>query len=124
MKPIYIKEALGLPKTVLNKELGIFEICGNSFMSNPFVHYTEVINWLKEYVKNPLPETKFSFDLEYANSATLKLLNDIINILLYIPKINHKLEIIWYYSDDDDDMKDVGKLYEKINKFPFTFIKK
>jgi hypothetical protein len=124
MGSIHIKESVVSPKTVLNKDLGVFEISGNSYMSNPVSHYNRVLDWLKEYVKDPLPETNFVFNLEYVNSATIKLLNEIIRVLLKIKETNKGLEILWYYNKDDEDCFDVGKQFEALNKFPFKFVKK
>lgn len=124
MESVFIKESLVSPKTILDKEQGIFEICGNSYMSNPILHYSVITEWLSEYVKDPLPETKFIFNLEYVNTATVKLLNDIISTLLSLREKGKKVEIEWHYNDDDEDMIDIGKQYEILNRFPFKWIKK
>ena len=124
MEPIHIKESIVSPRTILDKDLAMFESSGNSYMSNPVMHYSAVLNWLNEYVRDPLPETRFVFNLEYSNSATIKLLNEIIIVLLKIKGTSKKLEIQWYYNDDDEDCIDIGKQFETINKFPFNFIRK
>lgn len=119
-----IKETIVSPGTILDRGRGIFEIIGNSYMSNPLGYYTLIMEWLAVYVKDPLPETKFVFNLEYANSTTKKLLYDVIGLLSQISRQNKKLEIEWYYSDDDEDMIDTGKQFEKSSKLNFVFIKK
>lgn len=124
MEALNIEESIVSPRTVLDKERGVFEIMGNSYMSNPVGYYDAVLNWLNCYVRDPLPYTRFVFNLEYANSTTKKLLYDIISKLAELPKQNKQLEVVWYYSEDDEDMIDTGRHFEKCMKFPFIFVSK
>lgn len=122
MEALKIEESIVSPRTVLDKERGVFEIMGNSYMSNPVGYYDTILDWLNHYLKDPLPYTKFVFNLEYANSTTKKLLYEIICKLTELPKQNKQLEVVWYYSEDDEDMIDTGKHFEKSMKFPFVFV--
>lgn len=121
MDNVEIKESLVSPKVVLNKDSGIFEIRGNSYMSNPTPLYELIENWLKEYVGNPPAKTVFSFDMEYVNTATVKLLSELIKLLVSIRTKEKEIVIKWCCSDDDEDMLELGKQFEKINNFKFEW---
>ncbi len=125
MSPLVIQATEHTPSIVLDKDMGIFEISFRSLPENAIEFYKSVIDWLNEYAAMPNKETIFSFSLEYYNTASSK---QIAKILLILEKIqlqnNSQVKIIWHYSEDDLDMLQSGKRYEKLLNIPFEFIAK
>jgi len=123
MNSLVIIETDHTPSVVLDKDAGIFEIAHRSLPENAIDFFDPIINWIKEYAKNPNKITEFSFKLEYYNTATSK---QIAKLLLILEELNsnHKSEvkIIWHYNSDDLDMLNSGKRYEKLLNIPFKFI--
>ncbi len=111
------------PEIILIHEAGIISIIGNSYMNNPIATYEPVFDWVREYIKSPSKKTSLILDIEYANSATKKIIYDLICLLLTV-KDNVEIEITWNYYEDDEDMIDTGKQFEKSCKKAFNFIKK
>ena len=124
MNPLFIIGSNDCPTILLDKEKGIFEISGQSLPEEAISFYLPVIEWFEEYIKEPLPETILTLDLDYCNSSSTKAIADVLEVLEDYCKGGGKVEVRWMYMEDDDDMLDVGKEFQEIIKVPFAFIAK
>jgi hypothetical protein len=124
MNPLFIIGSNDCPTILLDKEKGTFEISGQSLPEEAISFYLPVIEWFEEYIKEPLPETILTLDLDYCNSSSTKAIADVLEVLEDYYKGGGKVEVRWMYMEDDDDMLDVGKEFQEIIKVPFTFIVK
>ena len=80
------------------------------------------MDWFTEYIENPNEKTIVEIKLEYINTASSKALFSLFLKLEEIVKKGLEVKIMWYYADDDEDMKDVGEEYEDVIKVPFEHI--
>ena len=119
MKNLIIEETLDTPKIVLDKANGIFEISGRSLPENTVKFYAPVIQWLEEYINKPNQNTRFEFKLDYFNSASAKIIVEIITVLEKLVKKNHASAITWYYSKDDELIKNRGVEMSEMTELPF-----
>ena len=118
MKP-YIKTATAdTPSVILDADRGIFEISQMSLPEDAVDFYTPILAWLKDYAKDPNPETVFNMKLEYFNTASSKQL---IQILLLLQDMKDKSNVLvkWYYKEIDEDMLSLGEEYKQIMTIPF-----
>lgn len=121
MEPLVIAEDQSTPLIVLNKEKGKFEISGNSLPEDVMSFYKPVINWIEQYVKQPNENTQFNVKLSYFNSASSKVILDILTMIEDLAQKGNKAEIIWHYVEEDEDMLATGKEFEEMLKVPFQF---
>ena len=121
MDPLFIIGSNECPTILLDKDKGTFEISGQSLPEEAISFYLPVIEWFEEYIKEPLPETILTLDLDYCNSSSTKAIADVLEVLEDYYNAGGKVEIRWMYMEDDDDMLDVGKEFQEIIKVPFTF---
>lgn len=105
------------PKILLNKTNGIFEISGRSLPEDSSEFYKPVLEWLSAYAEDPLPETIFTFKLEYFNTASSKLILDILTVLEDI----EGTKIHWYFYEDDEDMEEAGEEFSELVDLDFEF---
>ncbi|WP_027000568.1 DUF1987 domain-containing protein [Eisenibacter elegans] len=105
------------PKIILDKNNGIFEISGRSLPEDAAEFYDPVLQWLGEYGSSPNPETVFIFKLEYFNTASSKLILDILSKLEGITGTS----VLWYYHEDDEDMQEAGTEFSELVEVPFEF---
>ena len=101
------------------KENNIFEISGRSLPEDVVVFYKPILEWLDEYKNDPLDKTVFNFKLEYFNTASSKLLLDVLLKLEDINNDGHEVLVKWHYPDDDEDMEEAGEEYSDIVDVPF-----
>lgn len=117
MKPLLIPGTSTTPTITLDADKGIFEISGRSVDDNPSEVYLPVMQWLNAYAKDPKSTTIFAFKLEYFNTASSKVLLDTISALSFI----RNTKILWYYQDEDEDMKEAGEEFFELVNIPFEF---
>ncbi|MBO7438501.1 MAG: DUF1987 domain-containing protein [Bacteroidales bacterium] len=119
MSVIKIQGTDDTPTVTLDKENNIFEISGRSLPEDVVVFYKPILEWLDEYKNDPLDLTVFNFKLEYFNTASSKLLLDVLLKLEDINNDGHEVLVKWHYPDDDEDMEEAGEEYSDIVDVPF-----
>lgn len=122
MEVIKIKGTDDTPSIVLDKDNEIFEISGRSLPEDVSTFYEPILNWLDEYAEDPNSQTIFSFKLVYFNTASSKLLLDILMKLEELHENGNEVLIKWYYPEDDEDMQEAGEEYAEIVDIPFEQI--
>ena len=121
MENLYIKGSEETPEIVFDKDKPEFRVSGKSYMEDATAHYEQVINWLAAYRKGPNPSTIFKFELEYVNTASSKIVNDILDELENIFLEGHEVLVEWHYYEDDEDMLEMGQEYAEVYEVPFKF---
>jgi len=119
MEIINIAATEDTPKVVLDHVNKVFEISGRSLPEDVVVFYQPVIQWLDDLEKSPIPNLELAIKLEYFNTASSKL---ILDILLKLEEINQNgtpLKVKWYYLASDSDMREAGEEYSEIVSLPF-----
>ena len=116
MAPLIYDGTEDTPKVVLNKDAEEFLISGRSLPEDAFLFYKPIFRWLEEYARNPNKKTVFRFELEYFNTSSTKQLS---KIFIFLKSIREEVEVIWCYYDDDTDMLNSGKRFEKLTNLDF-----
>jgi hypothetical protein len=119
METIKIQGTEDTPKIILDAENDILEISGRSLPEDVSSFYEPVLNWLNEYAENPATKTVFNFKLTYFNTASSKLLLDILMKLEELHEKGNDVVIRWHYPEDDEDMAEAGEEYADIVDVPF-----
>lgn len=114
MEKLIIEPTEDTPKIVFDTTADAFELSGKSYPDNVFSFYDPVLDWLNRYSSAPLPVTKFIFKLDYFNTASAKIIFDILSIADAVHAKGHQVAIAWYYKNGDDDMKEAGEEYQNI----------
>ncbi|GJM60321.1 MULTISPECIES: DUF1987 domain-containing protein [Persicobacter] len=105
------------PKILLDKDNGIFEISGRSLPEDSQGFYQPILDWIGEYENAANPKTEFVFKLEYFNTASSKLILDVLSALEEI----EGTVIHWYYLEDDEDMQEAGEEFSELVDLEFEF---
>lgn len=124
METITINAKEYTPKIVLNPNIGLIEMEGQSFPENSTAFYQPIIEWFKEYAISPNKETTINIRFSYYNTSSAKKLNELILIIVKIKKTNptYHLHINWFYEKGDEDMHISGKDFSKMVNYPFKYI--
>ncbi|GAA4838400.1 DUF1987 domain-containing protein [Algivirga pacifica] len=105
------------PKIVLDKDNGVFEISGRSLPEDSAEFFSPVLSWLDGYKDEANTETVFNFKLEYFNTASSKLILDILSKLENVDGT----KVVWYYHEDDEDMEEAGEEFSELVEVDFEF---
>lgn len=121
MRVIKIEGTDDTPQVTLdaNPENPFMEISGRSLPEDVVAFYDPILEWLDEYSENPLEKTVLNIKLEYFNTASSKLLLDILLKLEDMSEAGNDVLVRWHYPDDDEDMEEAGEEYEDIVEVPF-----
>lgn len=117
MDILFIEGTDDTPEVRLDKQNGIFEIAGRSLPEDSIEFFKPVMEWLAEYRKQANDSTNFVIKLDYMNTASSKLIQDILLALQNIPGAR----IMWYFQEDDEDMETTGHEYSEFVAVPFEF---
>jgi hypothetical protein len=119
MEVIKILGSEDTPKVVLDKANNQFEISGRSLPEDVAAFYEPILEWLQEYALSPNKKTVFNFKLEYFNTASSKLLLDVLLKLEDMVDDGKEVLVRWHYPSDDEDMEEAGEEYADIVEVPF-----
>jgi SiaC family regulatory phosphoprotein len=117
MKSLQIEATATTPSIIFDSEKNVFEIAGRSVADNPSGVYLPALQWLSNYERDPRPATLVAIKLEYFNTASSKALLDLLSALSFI----RNTKVIWYYQEDDEDMKEAGEEFFELVNIPFEF---
>jgi len=118
METLNLEGTEDTPKVVLDKKNKIFEISGRSLPEDSAEFYKPILKWLEEYGEDPLPETIFDVKLEYFNTASSKLILDLLTELEDIKNAKVK----WYFFEDDEDMEEAGEEFSELVELDFELV--
>jgi hypothetical protein len=122
MEALDIRATNDTPKVLLDPENDIFEISGRSLPEDVVSFYQPVLDWLEDYKESPNDYTEFVFKYIYFNTATSKLVQDILIKLEEIHEAGAQIQVIWFYEEDDEDMLDLGEEFSENVAIPFEII--
>ncbi len=132
MRGLNIPATAKSPRVLLDTEKNIFEIQGNSRPENVRDFYYPIIYKIRKYFekvidKNMVDEFneksfRFNFKLDYFNSSSAKFISDILVLIRDFTEEGLNLKVNWYFTDGDEDMKEVGEDFSDMISVPFHFI--
>jgi hypothetical protein len=99
---------------------GILKIEGRSLPEDANMYYASIVSKARQYVLNPLPSTTLIVDMDYVNTSSSKCLVTLAKILATAPNFN----LEWHYEEDDEDIKELGEIFQSILKIKVKFFEK
>ncbi len=110
------------PAVVLDAGSNVFEFSGKSLPEDVSTFYNPILEWLEEYSQSPNENTKVVFKLDYFNTASSKMILDILLKLEDLSAEGKDVLVSWHYAEDDEDMEEAGEEYSEIVDVPFEHI--
>lgn len=119
MEPIIIEPTRDTPGVVLDPANNKFEMNGKSLPEDVASFYDPILAWIEEYSESPNEETVFEMKMSYFNTASSKMLLDILFALEELAEGGNNVKINWHYKENDEDMMEAGEEYADIVEIPF-----
>ena len=107
------------PGVTLDIENNIFEISGRSLPEDVASFYQPILDWIDNELKTYDGKIVFVFKMNYFNTASSKLLLDVLIRLEEMFADGQDVSVHWYYDEDDEDMMEAGEEYAEIVEVPF-----
>ena len=101
---------------------GIVRFSGKSIPEDAYAFYIPIVEAINKYLESPEKRTVLSFNLEYINSSSKKIITNILKLFeqAYLNGIDMAIE--WQYETDDESIFDLGQDLQSMIKIPFQFI--
>ncbi len=122
MEAFKINRTGQIPQIILDKQNNVFEFKGPSLPEDAIGFYEPVIEWIASYLENPNDKTEVIFEIDYFNTASSKVIFEILKMFGSLYLSGKDVEIHWYYPEDDEDMQEAGEDFSSIITAPFKLI--
>ena len=110
------------PEVIFDIDNNLFLIKGKSVVTEVDSFYAPLIEWLEGAESKLNNRVDFVFDLEYFNIFSSKRILFILYKLSDLKVSGVDINVIWHFSMEDDDMKEVGEDFACMVNLPFEFI--
>jgi hypothetical protein len=107
------------PLVVFDPSENQFEISGRSIPADAYSLYSGVHNWIRDYLEKNKEGIVLNMNLEYFNTASHKYIAELFKL---IKELAPKSTVNWYYHIDDDEMKQVGEIFDRIFDIKFNHV--
>ena len=121
MRDIFVSGTKLTPEVSLRK--GEISFSGRSVPSDPGKFYQPLFQWAEEYHEKGPGEIKIKLNFEYINTASTKWLYNILKILGSDINSKKKVDISWYFEEGDEDMQELGSIFQSLVPSKFEIIK-
>lgn len=108
------------PEVLLDADLSIFQISGNSTPEDVNVIYKPIEDWIDSN-ETILDNCQCVFFFRYLSTSSHHKIFNILKKLNTIFSTGKKLSVEWAYEDIDDDMLRLGLDFASILEIPFEF---
>ncbi len=122
MSAIDIKGNKDTPSVFVDDVIGLLRVIGASFSENPYAVYGPVLDWLEHFGSNhALNSLQCEFYYTYLNSASKKLVYEIMVMLEDFHAQGKDIHVEWSYDEFDDDMLELGHEFAELIDLPFEY---
>ena len=122
METIKIQGTDDTPGIIFDVENNVFQISGRSMPEDVTAFYEPLLDWLDDFSEIAKGKIVFEFKLEYFNTASSKLLLDVLMKLEDMFEEGKEISVKWYFPDDDEDMEEAGEEYADIVDVPIELV--
>ena len=114
MNDLVIQASERTPNIIFNISENILIIKGRSLPEDVFEFFQPVLDWLDSYFQQVEDQVQFTFSLEYFNTASAKIIVDILKKIKNAQQNNVDINVLWYYAEYDEDMEEVARKLSEI----------
>lgn len=111
------------PTVMIDRSKELFQLSGRSLPEDVTAFYKPVIEWLDLFAGSPTKNLTLEVKLEYFNTASSKI---ILDILMKLEEIHQEgssvIQVNWHYDKRDDDMLEAGEEYKDLVEVPFELL--
>jgi hypothetical protein len=122
MQLLNIKPTDDTPGILFDVEKEMYEISGKSMPEDVGFFYQPALDWLDELAKTQIKQFVFTFNMDYFNTASSKLLLDILLRLENMFENGIEVSVHWKHKKTDIDMKEAGEEFADIVTVPIKLI--
>jgi hypothetical protein len=118
-----IKGTKDTPFVYISAETGKMELSGDSYSIKVNALYKEVFNWIEFEFSNINREITCRLYFNIINSETVRAILELIYRLNRLKESGKKINVIWEYDEDNEQIYEKGVDFSEFSKNPFILKK-
>lgn len=119
MKDLFLEATEYTPKISFQKN-GKLSLAGISIPENIISLNKVITEWVDEFLKTQPQNIEFTFDVEYLNTATTRIVMTLLKkIKTWCDGNSASLNIVWHY--EDEDVFELGEEFSEAINLKFNF---
>jgi len=125
--------SLKIESTAITPEVN-FDIDNNTLTllkvskpENAIEFYRPLFDFIDRFEKNVVKPKQvdhitIEFKFDYFNTSSAKVIHQLLTKFKKISQMGIKIDVNWYYPDDDEDMLEDGQMISEAQGMPFNYI--
>lgn len=97
------KDTFFIPSIHFNSESGICTLEGESYLEDSIKFYSQLYDWLNNFIINVNNKITFNIKLTYFNTSSEKGIFDLLMLLKKYKEQGGEVEINWFHLKNDED---------------------
>lgn len=122
MENLFIEGTKTKPKINFDLDTGILEIAGESYPENALEFFKPIYEWLSVFFSEYKNPVIFNFKLTYFNTSSSKAILDLLDLIEQNFKKGLKIEVNWYFEEDDEDIEESGEEFADGLTVPYKLV--
>jgi hypothetical protein len=122
MKNLFIQRTENSPEVVFNKEDKVFQMLGESCMSDANLFYAPVIDWIQTYDYDIAVEVKFNFCFSTISQSSMKMLLFVCQEIKSLQIDECKVHVSWCFSKSTKELKEIGQDISYMTELEFDYV--
>ncbi len=110
------------PAISIEDNPNIVKIIGSSYPENAIDVYSPLFDWIEEFEQKSNEKIRCEFYFNYLNSASRKILYELLLKLEMLNLSKNTVTVIWQYDQYDEDMYDFGEELADLIEIPFEMV--
>jgi len=124
MQNLKIAASVSSPQVDFDASQGMLSLRGESYPENSLAFYRPLIEWLRDYLVDSSQPIVVKLDLAYLNTGSIRYLMDIFDLLEDAYLSGRKIQVNWYYDEENDRALEAGEEFQEDLTLPFALIAK
>jgi len=122
MKNFAIAGSQSTPAIDANSESGTLSMQGDSYPENSYELYSQVIDWINDYLSSCEQPLLLDLRLLYLNTSSIKALMDIFDLLEEAHQTGREVAVTWSYDQRNERVAQLAEEFKEDCTFPFAIV--
>jgi hypothetical protein len=122
MKNFAIAGSQSTPAIEANSESGTLSMQGDSYPENSYELYSQVIDWINDYLSSCEQPLLLDLRLLYLNTSSIKALMDIFDLLEEAHQTGREVAVTWSYDQRNERVAQLAEEFKEDCTFPFAIV--
>lgn len=110
------------PRVQLEAGAGKVTVEGESYPDSAGIFYAPIFEWIRKFMDEEKRPLEVHLKLTYFNTSTAKSIMDLLELLESYAKDGNQARVLWYFQDEDEDMKMSGEEFSEDVDVDFTLV--